>query len=56
MRQSLHIFIYLGHPFVFLRLPSSDQPKFLAFSKKEEEEEVTTRELNHFALEIILLI
>ena len=38
-----NIFYLLGHGLFFLPLVSSDQPKFLAFSKKK-----VTMQLNHF--------
>ena len=31
-----NMFLLLGHPLFFLRLGTSDRPKFLAFSKKKE--------------------
>ena len=42
--------VLLGNPLFFLHLASSDRPKFVTFFKK-----VMTK-LNHFSLEIILLI
>ena len=43
--------VSLGHPLFFLRLASSDGPKFLALKKKQ-----VMTQLNHFSLRIILLI